>query len=403
MRRDTSHLTPDTSHLTPPPRGITLIELLVVLLVLMILAGATIPRLKPGMDRTRTREAARAVQLYIDSARNLAMSTGRTCGVMIERLPSVTDSDGCMLCSMTLTQVETPPNYCGDTLSSVVKVSPWPAGPGGAPSDNAFHCAIAFNTYDNPPPLFPGDQIQFNFQGPWYTLDPVTSNGGPNQPLAGGAINTQNVPVYATLDPSKAMVLPWQSQPITVPYAIRRWPTKSAAESLQLPSPAVIDLTCSGPDPPPGWTLSSFVPGQVPPSWAPAPSGSPSTAPITIMFSPNGSVDRSYANTYSGASTTGGLVASPALQPFYLLVGKIEQVQCGTLAVTPGTPANVADLTNVWIAINPATGLVVTSEMYPYSSNTPSDPNLSPTEQTSGSQLFVSRHFARQSSAMGGK
>ena len=93
--------------------GMTLIELLVVVSIIVLLAAATIPRLQPAMDRSRVREAARSVQLYLSAARNQAMATGRSCGVMIERLPA---ENGC---SMTLTQVETPPPYGGDSTSSV--------------------------------------------------------------------------------------------------------------------------------------------------------------------------------------------------------------------------------------------------------------------------------------------
>ena len=48
----------------PLRRAMTLVELLVVLTIVMLLAAATIPRLKPEMERSRVREAARAIQLY---------------------------------------------------------------------------------------------------------------------------------------------------------------------------------------------------------------------------------------------------------------------------------------------------------------------------------------------------
>ncbi len=98
-------------------RAMTLIELLVVLTIIMLLAAATIPRLKPEVERSRVREAARAIQLYLSSARNQAMATGRPCGVMIERLAA---ENGC---SMHLVQVETPPLYSGDTDNATATVT----------------------------------------------------------------------------------------------------------------------------------------------------------------------------------------------------------------------------------------------------------------------------------------
>ncbi len=105
------------------PRGMTLVELLVVLAIIMMVAAATIPRLKPEMDRARVREAARSIQLYLSSARDQAMATGRSVGVQIERLPA---ENGC---SMSLTQLETPPLYAGDFTNSVAQAAPYAINP----------------------------------------------------------------------------------------------------------------------------------------------------------------------------------------------------------------------------------------------------------------------------------
>jgi Tfp pilus assembly protein FimT len=308
----------------------------VVLVILMIMASATIPRLRPMMDRSRTREAARSVQLALDSARNLAMTTGRPCGVMIERLPSNTR------CSMTLTQVETPPPYAGDSLASVGSVTL-------TGTDNLnYYVQFAFSaSVDSTLAsiVHQYDLIQFNFQGPWYTIT--------SQPASG------NSSLTASVARSQVQNIPWMqgtliSTPPPVGYEIMRQPTKSAAAALQFPSPAVVDLTASGTDADTnGWAGSS---------------------PIVILFSPNGSVDRVYYEGYANG-------VQRVTQPIYLLVGKIDEVN------PPSGPANVADLNSLWVAINPATGLVVGSEMYPAGAN----------------DVWTSRTYARQSDAMGGK
>ena len=67
-------------------RGVTLTELLVVMGILMILFAAATPKLRPAIEARRTREAARAINAYFGSARATAMSSGRDCGVKIDRL-----------------------------------------------------------------------------------------------------------------------------------------------------------------------------------------------------------------------------------------------------------------------------------------------------------------------------
>jgi hypothetical protein len=358
----------------------------VVLTVLMILASASILRLRPGMDQSRTREAARSVHLVLDSARNLAMTTGRPCGVMIERLPTVVDGDNCMLCSTTLTQVETPPPYAGDSLASVGTVTL-----SGTDSVN-YYVQFAYSASADSSLasiVHQGDLIQFNFQGPWYTItsNPATGNGSLTAQVARSQV--QNVPWTQTA-----------SSPVS--YQIMRQPVKTAAAALQLPAPAVIDLTCSGPDPLPGQTCTpgNTNPGNPAPYWAPNPGNGAWAAPITIIFSPNGSVIQSYANVDVNGQIS--WAASTATQPFFLLIGKIDQVAYGLL--TP-TTKNCADQSNLWVAINPATGLVVTAE-----ADSVSDPGLTATEQRlmSGQsldeqQVIAGRHFARQSDAMAGK
>lgn len=147
-------------------RGMTLVELLVVVTIIMLLAAITIPRLRPEMDRSRVREAARSLQLYLSSARSRAMTTGRSCGVQIERLPAEWG------CSMSLTQVETPPLYGGDTSNSVATVRQ-SVPPGGGKA----YCTITLS----PPPIVPLyrlDQIQVGYQGFWITLDENNAAGG---------------------------------------------------------------------------------------------------------------------------------------------------------------------------------------------------------------------------------
>ena len=140
-------------------RGMTLIELLVVVAIILFAAAVFVPRLKPMMDHSKVREAARVIQLYLSTARNQAMSTGRSCGVMIEPLPSDTG------CSMTLTQVETPAPYGGDLLGSTATVT--------LPQNGSQLATITLSSSASIP-IHYGDLVQVGYQGFWMNV--ITQN-----------------------------------------------------------------------------------------------------------------------------------------------------------------------------------------------------------------------------------
>ena len=328
----------------------TLIELLVVLVIILVVAAATISQLRPTMDRSRVREAARSIQLYLSSARNQAMATGRPCGVMIERLPA---ENGC---SMSLAQVETPPLYGGDTTTSFATVTQSQASSGGYAYCNiTLPAATSFA-------LHVGDLFQLGYQGLWITL--VTQSGGT---IPAGATQLSGI-----VDISHGETPPWTVQPITGPFNIIRMPAKSAAAALQLPSPACIDLTWSGVD---------QVLATDPLTWG------IDGNPVMIVFAANGSVDKIYVtgpNGYSWARATSAI---------YLLVGRRDHVD-NPQNVTDAN-CNIYDLNNLWIAINASTGLIVVTDNAAYSGP--------PANATLAAVCQQTRTFARQSLANGGK
>jgi len=299
--------------------GMTLVELLVVVSIIVLLAAAAIPRLLPAMDRSRVREAARSVQLYLSAARNQAIATGRSCGVMIAA------ENGC---STSLTQVETPPPYGGDSTSSTATATL--SGPVGGIAN--------FNISGVSPPPGKGDLIQIGYQGYWL--------------ISNGTSGTS-----ACLDTSHGET---PASTITGPYKVLRWPTKSVASALELPSPAVIDLTFSGTDPA-----------------GSSPTGFTGTSPVCIMFAPNGSVDW-IAEDLNGRQIT---------TPVYLLIGKRENVN------DTSTPpqSNLQDYSSLWVAINSVTGLIVTTDLAAVGDKTKPD------------VIYNSRAYARKSDAKGGK
>jgi type II secretory pathway pseudopilin PulG len=389
-----------------PPSAFTLVEMLVVVTIMMILiaVGATVFR--PANDSRRVREAARAINVYLSSARNRAMEIGRPCGVILRRFNKAT------ACAMTLDQCEVPPAYSGDTDDAAVQVlqmvvpQVWNGSPTYRTGDvvsvggTQNYLCIADNTGLNPPAnsgywhqcvvayaavtpagsfasslVLPGDLIQFNGQGPLYTILSASatnlaavcdvSNGqpvpwpAPWNPLTQYSVGTRVVDIPTgsvyictalnTNQPPPTSPAYWALSPQpAVPYHVFRSPVsgnntvvKSAARTLPLPAGAVVDLDGSGVD----TATQMFSAGG---------------GDVAIVFAPNGAVDRVYAGGASSAVT----------QPIFLLVGKRERMPLQT--PVPGTAAsnsddqatwpNWRDLTNLWVMINPQTGLVSTGE-----------------------------------------
>ena len=333
-----------TDRPTDPARGgVTLLELLIVITVLMMLVGVALPAMRPALEGRQVREAARSLNIYLSSARSVAMVTGRPCGVMIQRLEAEP------LCSMELAQAQVPPPYAGDTVDARAVVTR------GGINGGIATVTAQLSSY-NATLVNRGDLIQFNHQGPMYTV-----TGG------GGSLTLQ-------IDVSQGLQLPWPTSGTPsdpMPYKIFRSPMKSYATPMQLPGNAAIDLQFSGTD-----TLPNF-PQQNPQD----------LSPIYIMFAPNGSVDRVYCwNQQQGAY---GPVE--VTEPIYLLVGRRDRVPAP--APAEGLLPNYQDTRNFWISLNPQTGLVTTVEVAAWPNNSSGIP-ANPQE---------SRSLAREAQSIGGR
>ena len=235
-----------------------------------------------------------------------------------------------------------PPYYCGLTEYSVASVA------GSPPSTVSFYSSPGGGPEAIPPGMMnPGDQdfIQFNCQGAIYSINPTAGT---------------------TVDPLKR----YQASPSPIwrrrfrnqcRIVSSRAAVKGAAQPLQLPAGSVVDLA---------W--SSVVGGGG--------FGVPFDA--TVIFLPNGSV----------ALTAG---VNPTA-PIYLLVGRRERINNNWAhpQTTSNEPlwANFQDLNNIWVIINPQTGLVSTEPVADSSTAT-----------TQGPALDASRVLAAQAQGIGGK
>jgi Tfp pilus assembly protein FimT len=359
--------------------------MLVVVAIMMLLLAAAATRMKPANESRRIRESARALSIYLSTARNRAMETGRPCGVILHRFAGATSA------VMGLDQCEVPPCYCGDTTNAALTFTTVNVARGVATIATKTTPAGSFNQAM----VSVGDLIQFNFQGPLFTI-----NG-----LGQAAVT-------ATLDVSQGQSIPWSTTSPAIPYRIYRLPSstsattfKGQAQSLQLPASTVVDLDGSGID------------GAA----TPFNQFSATTNDVGILFSPNGSVYGAYY--VNGASTY-------VTTPIFLLVGKRERVGATPIANDPATWSNWQDLTNLWVVINPQTGLVTSGEMAAVpawnstvtyaagqyvlvtstntvwcctTNNTNQQPQTGSTYWTSSDAFTAARVLARDAQSMGGK
>jgi prepilin-type N-terminal cleavage/methylation domain-containing protein len=422
------------SSLIPHPssfrRGVTLVEMLIVISIIVILTVASLKLITPA-DERRVREAARAVNVYISSARNRAIEIGRSCGVIFRRA----NGTNFPTASIVLDQCEVPPTYAGDTTDSEVRVGNYTYRPDGQTyfQDGRIVLKVRIQNGQFASNLIrPGDLMQFNGQGPFFTLvydDPAGSlrtqppyvNTSPPPP----SMNPPNDPPiydfapdangYYDFGPSNLQVdaqgwvtshwltvalnpreiplqaLPWGFFTQSVPFLIMRQPVKSSAEPLQLPAGSVVDLDFSGTD------FQSFK-NQPNKSYD-----------VAVIFSPNGSVEGYYWNNQP----------YPVLGPIFMLVGSQSRVRDFVNQQLLANPnlnelPNWADLSSVWITINYQTGMAVSDEIYAINS-TQTDSAGNPINWTmapnwnwtnaSNWQFFInlSRTYARQSQSMGGR
>ena len=329
----------------------TLIELLIVMGILLLLVTIGVTALPTQVETRRMREAARQVSVYFGSARARAMEINRPCGVMIERVTTEPRM------AMVLHQVEVPPPYAGGDIGSkcIVQVDTNNSTPlVSATLQVRFSPPSGYTpTFPTSPIdynlVLPGDLIQFNGQGPQYSIGQVDSGGAT---------------LRASIDLRKGQWIPWTSawsQPMT--YKILRQPQKSGAAPLQLPGTVVLDLEASGAESP----AVMF-----------GPSAASDTTPVTILFSGNGGLEGYYL---SGT-------ARPGIATLFLLLGKRQRVPA-TLA--EDGRANFQDFDNYWIGISPQ-GLIATEQVSTAVGNTTGYPQ----------DAFESRVLVRTGRSKGG-
>lgn len=354
-------------------RGVTLIELLVVVSIVMLLAAAAVPAMRMASEGRRTREAARALNVYLGAARNRAVEIGRPAGVVIRRMEGVPDA------AVVVDQVESPPPYSGDVVGARIRLTP--VQPGGDVWNVQFEPAGAGAMWlaSNPDPGQPGvvktgDLLQLNYQGRYYVMQFQGAMNIVRLVDASGMVETGGG--------QQSVVLPLEVLAQGVPFQVLRTPIRSGAPPLQLPAGAVIDLAFSGFQ----FGFPVLI-NQSQPNWQQTcalnqtffSSANLANWPVYILFSPNGSVDRVYA----------GALNQPPVEPIYLLVGRRDRVPA-TLAAD-GVANWMDPAGSLWVTISPQSGMVSVA------------PVAVPASQELYARLYESREFAHKAIHLGGR
>lgn len=331
-------------------RGFTLVELLVVLAIIVLLLAIALPMMTPPLEQRRIREASRGVVATLAAARDRAIASGRPYGVRLERyVEPITGTVKNNVC-LNISYVAQPVPYAGDSIYSRMIVSN-----GGV----VFAGIVGTNnsdTWANGPfaRVHFGDQVKLNYCGHLYTIMGGTV-GDPVPNPSAAFLHTDTMPYNVTTV---------QTGPgAGLPYQVFRQPQKTGGPPYELPESTVVDLSASG------MLTNEF--------------GAASNGHVTIMFGPNGNIDRVHYG--SGAQLSTGYRPT---SPIYLMIGRSAKV--GDLDST-GMSDNVEDLTTLWVSINPQTGLIQ------------SNANCNSLSNSGVGDLFVSRTYARNNQGMGGR
>jgi prepilin-type N-terminal cleavage/methylation domain-containing protein len=328
--------------------GLTLVELLVVIVILGLVTAATIPLMQPGTAKRRTREAARMVSGVLANAQARAIATGRPVGVMFQRLSNqpATATFKAPHHSIEMLLCEVPPPWSGDSAFDVCAIRTVPSPTPGAQPEIRIRFAQSNNVMfrGHPKGTFDvGDQIRLNYRGRRYTIARLV----PHQQDANliHEVVVQPTPVNP-------------GTPASYPFQIYRQPRRTADPPAQVPVGSVVDFEYAG--------FASGWLGALENPPAPAQAKLSFQQPVIVLFGPAGNLESVYwgmKGINAQSNDPGVLENHPAItSPWCFLIGEPEPT--ADTPVTQDKPKkNHLNYDNLWIAINPQSGLVTTSEV----------------------------------------
>ena len=340
--------------------GMTLVELLVVVAIIGLLAVTVLPNVATTTENRRSREAARVTSTFFAKAQSRAIGRPEWAGI------TIVPTNANVLYSIDLFQANVPQVYRGESYAATATISS---------SDTGFTRGLTF-TPDSTIPgtrnVQSGDLIRFDGRGPWYEL---SGTGAGTKVQFRGSTGIQSAAEMVTQTERNT---PWPTTGAPHPFEILRQPVRNGS-AFTIPDGRCVDLAWSG------FGNSSFTRFVN--------SGTPLTVPtVTVLFDATGRVRQIFTQNAAGANRV------TVTGPIYFLVGRVDRANNDpTLASTYDGKDDTKGFNwqygdSYWIVIDPASGIVKTSECMPV----PSYAN-----PTAG--LLLSQQFARTETPTGGK
>ncbi|MEE2640782.1 MAG: type II secretion system protein [Planctomycetota bacterium] len=360
--------------------GFTLVELLVVIAIMLILVGVAIPTIRLLTKGDKVREAARGVNVFIESAQKEAMVEGFA-GIWLER-----DQGGNKVTR--IFKIRRPPKYSGDFADATCYVQPVPDTSDDDNDGNTTEFSTTrFNAYflqnenslfgptaSGKIPIQVNDRIQLGGSGPWYQIldlptavaHPVSNSPAYRVPVSLNTLTYDSSNNYSGVSFNNYLV-PLEGE---VSFQVERAPKISTRDELELPKGTFIDLQHSGFAVDPnanqsalfdgeslgGNEFSNFDSGN---GSTPAPAAVEKIFPVVIMFRKDGSVDRVDYQVYPTQAASPQEFVPTSQFPrtnIYLLVASEPE------SLDPNH-SSLTDLDNQWIVISRTNGTVSTADV----------------------------------------
>jgi len=351
--------------------GMTLVELLVVVAIIGLLAVTVLPNVASTTENRRSREAARVTSSFFAKAQSRAIGRPEWAGV------TVVPTNASVLYAIDLFQANVPQVYRGESYDSKAFI----AGANELSRDLAFYddrASKALVAIPDARKVATGDLIRFDGNGPWFEFVKGSPYGVRFRGSLGGSASANEMVGQSSRN------TPWPAQStnpsalqdVAHGFEILRQPVRNGS-AFTIPDGRCIDLAWSGFGSPATFLSSRFtIPGTA----------------VTLLFDATGRVRQIFRQ--NAAATDRVTVTGPV----YFLVGRVDRANNDPTAAstydgkddTKGFNWQYGD--SYWIVIDPASGIVKTSECLPVKTYT---------DVATG--LILSQQFARSETPTGGK